>query len=158
MADETKKLQGDKDEATNQATDRLAEMRGEHPVDVPAPSTQGKPTPTQDELDRIRRGEKVVLAPDGSPPDAHGNPVDQLSESHKLKYPGAVAAHAVSEEGKAEEALRKEGWKKASEKKSEEDDDDDKKKKSSGPEGGAPYKTRESTVERPRVGTKKKDD
>lgn len=146
MADETKKLQGDKDEATNQATDRLAEMRGEHPPEeVPAPQ-QGRPTPTQDELDRIRRGENVVLSPDGSPQDFRSTPADQLTDRHKHKY----GLSKASEDDVADK-LRKEGWKRVP----EEDD----KKKSSGPEGGAPYKTRESTVERPRGSShKKKDD
>lgn len=162
MVDETKNIQGDKDEATNQATDRLAEMRGEHPADAPAPSTQGRPTPTQDELDRIVRGENVTLEPDGSPPDPHGNPADQLSERHKLKYPGADAAHAVSERGKAEAALRKQGWKKVPEK----DEDDDDKTKSSKTKDAesdgdkAAYKTREAHAEshgRPKVNKDKED-
>jgi hypothetical protein len=33
--------------------------------DVP----RGRPTPTQDELDRLARGELVELAPDGTPPE-----------------------------------------------------------------------------------------
>lgn len=56
-----------------QADERLAKLRGEQPADAPAPSTQGRPTPTQEEMDRLVLGEHVVLEPDGSPPQPqHG--------------------------------------------------------------------------------------
>lgn len=49
------------------ADERLAKLRSEQPADAPSSSTQGRPTPTQEEVDRIVRGENVVLEPDGSP-------------------------------------------------------------------------------------------
>jgi hypothetical protein len=76
---------------------------------------QGRPTPTQAELDAIARGEHVVLAPDGSPPDGHGHPVD-----HKL---GRKATPD-------EEDLERAGFKKVG--------------KDAEPERGASYKTRQA--------------
>jgi len=76
MAEEKddKKKSTDKDPATDPAKEHLEHLRGEHPVDEPPPSTLGRPTPTQEELDKLARGERVELSPDGSPEQLSGTP------------------------------------------------------------------------------------
>jgi hypothetical protein len=89
-----------------------------------AVAKRGMPTPTQAELDAIVRGEKVVLAPDGSPPDGHGHPVD-----HRL---------GRKVEADPEKDLERAGFKKVG--------------KDAEPErsGGASYKTRAHVAEKRR--------
>lgn len=137
MTDDTKKIQGDKDEATNQATDRLAKLRREQPVDEKPATEQGRPTPTQDELDRIRKGEKVELQPDGSPEDFRSAPVDHLTESHKRKYGGGPKAPEGEED--PTKALRAAGFKRV-----DEDDKDKTKAVAEEDDKTAAYKTREA--------------
>jgi hypothetical protein len=85
-----------------------------------AVAKQGRPTPSQEEMDAIRRGEKVVLAPDGSPPDGHGHPVD----------------HRLGRKVDPTKDLEKHGFKKVD--------------KDAEPDRGASYKTRQHVSEKRR--------
>jgi len=98
----------------DKATEETARVQAE------ATAKQGRPTPTQAELDAIRRGEHVILAPDGSPPDGHGAPVD----------------HRLGRKSSEEEELERHGFKKV--------------EKDAEPESGASYKTRQAHPEKQR--------
>lgn len=67
------------------------------PADAPVP--QGRPTPTQAEVDAIVRGEKVILEPDGSPVQHHHGAV-AVPEDNKR-----------SEEVEVSRTLETDGWK-----------------------------------------------
>jgi hypothetical protein len=53
-----------------------------------AERTKGKPTPTQDELNRINLGEHVELEADGSNPDEHALSPDAQKKQQSEARPG----------------------------------------------------------------------
>lgn len=82
-------------------------------------ASQPKPFPSQADQDRFALGERGFdLTPDGSPPSAHGIPVD----------------HKLGRKTPEEEELEKAGFKKAD--------------KDAQPEHGAPYKPRAHVAEK----------
>jgi len=62
----------------------------------------GRPTPTQDELNKIALGEEVTLSDDGSGPDPHNKPVEGGVLGGK-----PAAAHPATHAPRATHAERK---------------------------------------------------